>query len=279
MTEFKDDIIDISAFMEKLLYPFQLLVKHYKLTILYIVIAIGLALVLRFTLPAVYGASFILKTHEKKDNFFISMLYDLQTLSKDKDYSSLASELNIKEELAESVSEIEGKSFVSTQSGDTSAAVSINLYMKRQDAFLELQNSIINYLDKSIYYQKLKKRRLNNLDSMRIRLKREIIEIDSVKKLVVENMKPPTAAGGGLVYNVPLDPFKAYEINLWHYQQQLELIKQSSNSSFELIKNCVVSKKPVWPRFKLLALLLIPLFLIVTMFHAHQLERKKKTNT
>ena len=113
---------------------------------------------------------------------------------------------------------------------------------------------------------------------MRTRLKTEIHAIDSVKKLVLENMKPPTATSGGLVYNVPIDPYKAYEINLWHYQQQLELIKQESNSSFEVIKSCVVSKKPIWPRFKLLALLLIPFFLIITMFHAHQLDRKKKTN-
>ena len=50
MPELKDDIIDVSAFMEKLLYPFQLLLKNYKLTVLYIAIAIGLAAVLRFTL-------------------------------------------------------------------------------------------------------------------------------------------------------------------------------------------------------------------------------------
>ncbi|MDI9341119.1 MAG: Wzz/FepE/Etk N-terminal domain-containing protein [Sediminibacterium sp.] len=278
MTDYKDDIIDISAFMEKVVYPFRLLLRHYKLTVAYVLLGVLLAIVLKFVLPPVYSASFIIKNNEKKDNYYVNMLMDLEKLAKDDDEAGLARELRLPEETTHLISQITLTVISSAKSSDSSGAAIVNLFMKQKDKFLEVQNGITNYLENSPHFTKLKAARLNNLDSMRSRLTREIREIDSVKKLVVNTIKPSAGmVGAGLVYNVPLDPFRAYEVNMAHYKEQLTLISQKIlTNSFELIKPCVVSKKPVFPKLKWLLLAIIPVCILLAMGHAYYREQKQK---
>lgn len=277
MTDYKDDIIDISAFVEKVFYPFRLLLKHYKLTWAYVLLGLVLAITLKFLLPPVYSASFIIKNNEKKDNYYVNMLMDLEKLAKDDDDAGLARELNLPEETTSLVSQITLTVINTARSSDSSSAAIVNLFMKQRDKFLEVQDAIKNYLENSQHFTKLKAARLNNLDSMRSRLTREIREIDSVKKLVVNTIKPSAGmVGSGLVYNVPLDPFRAYEVNMTRYKEQLTLLSQKSLvTSFELIKPCVVSKNPVFPKLKWLLLFIIPVCIVIAMGHAHYLEQKR----
>ena len=45
--------------------------------------------------------------------------------------------------------------------------------------------------------------------------------MDSVKKIIIDNIKPAVTSGNGLVYNVPVDPYKAYEINMARYYDRV----------------------------------------------------------
>ena len=97
MTEQKDDIIDFTAIINRVKYPFVLLKKHYKLSLVYVFVAVTLSLVLKLTLPPVYSGSFIIKSNEDKDLYFLNMLMDLQSLVKDNDHTGTARELNVPE--------------------------------------------------------------------------------------------------------------------------------------------------------------------------------------
>jgi hypothetical protein len=278
MTELKDDIIDVSAVVE-LLHPFRLLLTHYKLVAAYLLLGLGLTVLLKFILPQVYHANFILKSNERKDKFFANALYDLEQLSKNKDFEAIATELKLNPEEVKRIHKLESKPFSHATPNDTSEAVFVEVYINKGGDFLKIQNSIISYLENNTYYQQLRKKRLASVDSMRIRMGKESRAMDSVKKLVVNAIKPPTVTGGGLVYNVPVDPYKAFEISLWHFHQKLELLKQvEKTKSFELIKPCVVSKKPIAPRYKSIALYVFPVCFLFALVHVLILDRKKENN-
>jgi hypothetical protein len=273
MTEQKDDIIDIAAIIDRVMYPFILLKKHYKLSLIYIISALALSVVLKLTLPPVYQGSFIIKTNEDKDLYFLNMLMDLQTLVKDNDHTGIAGELKVPETDAALLKKITLVPIFNSRGTDSSKAVIVTFHMNEQNRFMELQNAMIAYLENSPHYQKLRGIRISNIESLEKKITHDIIEMDSVKKIIIDNIKPAATNGNGLVYNVPVDPYKAYEINMGRYKEQLVLIsKQKDQSSFELMKPCVVSKKPIWPKFGILALILVPASLLLFLFHAYRKE-------
>ncbi len=273
MTEQKDDIIDFTAIINRVNYPITLLRKHYKLSFVYVFSAIILSIILKFTLPPVYSGSFIIKSNEDKDLYFLNMLMDLQTLVKDNDHTGIAGELKVKEDEAALLKKITLVPIFNSRGTDSSRAVIITFDMSLQNKFIELQNALISYLENNPHYQKLRGIRISNIESLEKKITRDIIEMDSVKRIIIDNIKSPTSSGNGLVYNVPVDPYKAYEINMGRYKEQLWLInRQKDQSSFELMKPCVVSKKPIWPKFSMLTLILVPISLLLFAFHAHRKE-------
>lgn len=279
MTEQKDDIIDFTALMERISYPFVLLKKYYRLALVYVSCALILALLLKFTLPPVYSGSFIVKSNEDKDLYFFNMLMDLQTLVKDNDHSGIATELKVSENDAALLKKITLLPISNSRGSDSSRAVMITFDMGEQNKFIDMQNALITYLENNPHYQKLKGIRISNLADLEKKITRDIIEMDSVKKIIINNIKPAATNGNGLVYNVPVDPYKAYEINMGRYKEQLWLINQQKNSSsFELMKPCVVSKKPIWPKLSSLVLVLVPISLLLFAFHAHRKENNKVIN-
>lgn len=278
ITEQKDDIIDFTTFLNNIRYPFRLLRKHMNLLLIYIALATFLAFILKFTLPGLYEATCIIKSNESKDLYYLNMLFDLQTLVKEKDYDVLSQELRIPEEEASKLKKLILLPILNSKSADSSA-VCITFRMTDHTKFREIQDATIAYLENNFHYRKAKDMRLSNIDSLKKKINRDIREMDSVKKIIINNIKAPTGTGNGLVYNVPVDPYKAYDINMGRYKEELWLINQKKyTSSFELIKPCVASKKPIWPKFGLLALILIPVSVLIMLIHAHHKEQRAKTS-
>jgi hypothetical protein len=231
--------------------------------------------ILKFTLSPVYSGSFIIKTNEEKDLFFFNMLLDLENLVKDKDYEGVAEELKIPESDASLLKKIVLLPIFNSRQKDSSNSVIITFNMSEHNRFIEVQNDLINYIENSVHYQKLRTKRLANIDSLERKINREIREMDSVKNIIINNIKAPIATGNGMVYNVPIDPYKAYDINMGRFKEQLWLLSQKKlTNSFELIKPCVVSKKPIWPKLSVLFLLFIPVSIIFFMIHAYRKEKK-----
>lgn len=275
MPEVNDDIIDFTAIIRRIQYPFILISKYTKLIAIYVVFAIVAAVVLKFTLPPVYSGSFIFEVNDKMDLYYINILTDIQTLAKDKDYNGLAAELKIQDSDAGLIKKIYFVPFMVSKTNDSSNnAAIVTLEMNQPDRYIEVQESIINYLESNSHYTKARNIRLSGIDSLQSKLTADMKEMESVKDLVIANVKPPVASGNGLVYNVPLDPFRAYELRLERYKEQLNLLnKKNFPKTFELIKPCVVSKKPVFPKLPFLLLVLLPIAFFVSLVHAHRKGR------
>lgn len=277
ITEQKDDIIDFTTLIHNIRYPFQLLRKYSRLLLIYVASAILLSVILKFTLPPLYEATCIVKSNEGKDLYYLNMLLDLQALVKEKDYAVLSQELHISEDDASGLKKLILVPITNNPKSGDSSAVCMTFKMDDYSKFLDIQNAVIAYLENNFHYQKVKDMRLSNVDSLKKKISKDIREMDSVKKIIINNIKAPTGAGNGLVYNVPVDPYKAYDINMGRYKEELWLINQKKyTSSFELIKPCVVSKKPVWPKFELLVIILIPVSFIIMLIHAHRREQDVK---
>lgn len=281
MPQEKDDIIDFYLLINKVLTPFKLIAKHKFLVITYMVLALLLSVILKFTIPSVYAGTLIIKANDGNDKYYYSMLLDLAGLVSDKDYTGLAKELNANEEELESLKKISLLPINSGGRKDSLSSVIISLEMLTKDKFTDVQNGILKYLEKSDHYQKLKKMRTSNLESITTKIKSEMREMDSVKKIVISNIKPPQSTGNnGLVYNVPLDPLKSYEATMKLYKEQLVLeVQKAYLDSFELIKPCVVSQKPVWPKLKFLILFFAPIFLVISLVHASFKDKKAPNKT
>lgn len=279
MTDLKDDMIDVSVIIKKLLYPFKLLTSHYKTTVSFIIASTGIAIILYFVIPPIYSASFIIKPNERKDSYYVNMLMDLATLAKDKDFKGIANELKVTETDAEFLKKISVNIINKSKGADSGEAAIITLQMKECVKFIAIQKGILNYLETNRHYQKLKKNRLENIKKLEYKLRQEIIEIDSVKRIVINNITPPqNFRGSGLFYNVPLDPFRAYDVNMQRYKEQLNLlILQDFSNSFDLIKPCVVSSKPVFPKLSWLLLFAIPASLIACIFFLHFKAEKQSS--
>lgn len=275
-----DEFIDFYALGRKILYPVRLLTSNLLITSLFFIAAIVLSVTLRFTLTPRYAANFIVSHTEKKDLYFINMLLDLSKLAEDKDEKGLAQELQIDEADAATIKKIKLDPLRSSSaSGDSLTAVMVTVHTTNPEKMAVFQDHILNYLENSAHYQKAKKLRIAALNDMRKKIDNDISEIDSVKNLVVSNIKPPTAANGGLVYNVPLDPFRAYEVNLEWQKRQITLTYQESNAnSFEIVKNYVVNYKPVWPKLSLLLIILTPVSLLICILFLHRREKNRNAS-
>lgn len=278
ITEQKDDIIDFTKFLNTIRHPFLLLRNYVKLLLIYVISALVLAVILKFTLPPLYEATCIIKSNESKDLYYLNMLYDLQTLVKGKDYEVLSDELKIPEEDVTALKKLTLFPIINPKSADSSA-VCLTFRTNDYTKFRAIQDATISYLENNFHYQKVKDIRLSNIDSLKKKINKDIREMDSVKRIIINNIKAPTGNGNGLVYNVPVDPYKAYDINMGRYKEELWLINQKKyTSSFELIKPCVASKKPMWPKFELLVFILVPVSVFIMLIHAHRREQHVTKN-
>lgn len=251
MSNLNDDLIDVSALFTKLFYPFKLLINNIKTLLLFVCVFIIASCVAFFITPKKYASSFIIKSNELSDRYFLNMIFDIETLVKDKDIVSITELLKINESVAKELSDFKFDFINKSMGKDSSSAVIISPKMTSTSGFKIFENAVLDYLNNSKHYMSVKALRLKYLDSLIKKNKQEVKELDSVKKIVIDNITPKSEIkGASLVYNVPLDPFKGYDVSLYRYKEQLALIENYQKlQSFEIIKPSVVSNKPVAPKF------------------------------
>jgi hypothetical protein len=276
MSELKDNIIDFTEILKKIRYPFYLVSKYSRLFLIYSAIAVICVIAFKFTLTPEYSASFIISPNEKTNIFYVNMINDIKDLVKAGDKIGLASELKITPEVAKQIKKIDFYPFRIKKTVDSIDAMVITMQMQEIDKFLPVQNSIFDYLENSPYYKKVNAVRLEKIESTKRKLSKELKEIDSVNKLIVTNIKPIINSSSGLVYNVPLDPFHAYEVSMRYFKQEIDLLAlKDFAKSFEIIKPCVVNQKPVWPKLNVLLLTGLVIALLVSFLHSNIKENAK----
>jgi hypothetical protein len=234
----------------KLLYPVRLLLNSPKLLVAGVLFAAGVAFVIKSTQPKIYMASFIIRPHNKADLFYVNLFYDLERIITDLDFDALARELKISKEQTYKVHQIALQPIrVGNKSADTIDIAEIVLMSSDVRMFDTLQDRVMNYIRGNEHYRKIERLRRAEVADMKVKIQRDLEEMDSMKRLLTLNLQPRNA--GGFVYGEPIDPANVYEEGLKLYKQQMSLAWQEEYAdNFELIKGCVPTMKPVYPRWK-----------------------------
>lgn len=274
----QDDEFDIEALIYKLfllfkkgirwiLTPILLMFKQPKRLIIIISILFIGAITIRYTVKPVYKSYFTLKPTNLGDLYFIGMLDDLVSLIEDDDIEGISDLLRIDNSLSEKLIKLDfatEKINHFYKYSDSINSLSIFIYTSDRGNFDTLQRAIHSYLEQSPYYSKSRNIRMENINEMERRLNRDMAGIDSLKRILTTNAGPRSA--GGFVYGEPINPMNVFEKAILLYKEQLLLNYQKKyTSSFELVKNCVSTKKRYWPRLSILLPAALALALCVNL--------------
>lgn len=260
----------------KLLYPFRLIWFNPKKLYISLAIAFVLSIILRFTIPPIYETKFIIKPFNVTDIVSTIMLEDLNTMIKDDNYEDIGKLLRLNEELCENLFKLSTKPIFKNEfRKDTISCIEISLLLMNPRLVDTFQNAILNnYLEENEFYKRtinIRKTELENLEKLLIV---DLLDNDSLKRVVTTNVLPRNG-GGGFVYGEPLDPQKVYQSG-YELQQQLLKVRTAKqfNRSFELAKSGIVRLKPYFPRMVILFPILCLVAVLYCLFSNLRLEKK-----
>jgi len=277
---FQDDEFDVEIFAQRLYHiflkgikkivnPFRVIFSKPIVLAAFILAGIAAAFILKLTIKPVYKSSFIIRPQNKGDLYYLSLLNDVHTLIKDDDNEGLMQELRLDEKASINLCKIDVNPIRRTKYTDTIDAVEVFIYTKDISSFTIVQNSLLQYMENNSYYLKLKSVHQDGVSQMEKKLTLDMLEIDSVKKLLAHNMQP--RGNGGFVYGEPIDPVKVYEEGLNLFKQQISINWQKQyNNNFELVKPCVVSNKPYIPKLTYLLIICVGISLILCLIYNYR---------
>lgn len=270
MSKTTDDTIDFTFLVEFLISFVQFFKRSVRLLFSYLIVGVVLSVLIKVILPPVFESNFGFKVNENQDMFFISMLYDLQVLSENQDYPALSRELKINVSDVENIKSIKFLPLFTSGRKDSVHSIVVTLNLKDTGLFIPLQSSILNYLESSEHYTKLRTKRVYDFLRIKERNLSDLKEMDSVKNIIVKNISPPKT-NGGMVYNVPLNPYSAMAEEMNKYRETMWLENELKNpKSFELIKPCVISSKPVGPKLVEILKISIPVIFLIGLIHSYK---------
>ena len=221
-----------------------------------IFMAIGVALFLGlYFLSKPYYSSELLINHTRLDNDYCrEMVENLNSIIDSKSKNKvLARKLGHSIELAEMVKSIEygvvnenvSKRFADSTYVFLPFKVEVDVYDK--SVLDSLQVSILNYLENNEYALRRKAIDVQHFALLETRLKRELTELDSLKRIVASGIVP-RASGQGIILGEPIDPVMIYKRGSELYEKLLFVKRrQELINSFEVAVGFSQSAKRASP--------------------------------
>jgi hypothetical protein len=251
---------------ERLWYPGRVVFSNTRRLLSFLLAGVIVAVILRYTVPPVYKSEFIIKPSNRGDLYFINLVLDIAGLLKDKDYLAAGELLAMPEQEMEALRRIQIDPVWKGKTKDTLNIAIIELLCTDRSRFDTFQQAILKYLEESPYYAKVRKLKEGDIQAMRAKLTQNIGEMTRLKLTVLQSMNPRDA--GGYVFGEPVSPVDVYEEELKLYRQQMALAWQTEYlPSFELVKGCVVSSKPHFPKLSILLPLSVGISLVLCFIY------------
>ncbi|MDO1445130.1 hypothetical protein Q0590_02655 [Rhodocytophaga aerolata] len=173
--------------------------KRYR-KLIYGLSALGLVLgiVLWYTTKPTYKTSLIAKTDYTYllNSEVITIIESLQKLRAKNEFEQLSERLNISEEKVKMLKKINALPVsIETAPNYTQTSFNISVEVSSNQILDSLQLGIINLLENTNYVKVRQESKLIRLQSLRVRLQKELNDLDSVKSLVnevIKNGRSPT---------------------------------------------------------------------------------------
>ncbi|WP_439882435.1 Wzz/FepE/Etk N-terminal domain-containing protein [Pontibacter sp. MBLB2868] len=240
---------------------YSIVLKRIKLIMLFTLLGLGLGWIAFYVTKPYYTSSMTLVLADIRNEFVDDQLRKLAYMIKDDNYPAISRNLDISEEAAR---KIKGMKFsnldadrIEEDSILTGSPFRIELQLYENGLFNSMEPALSNYLENNRYFSKQKRIKQRQVESVIIKLKKEIKSIDSLKTTVAN----PRGPVNGFVYGEALDPTSLYRESVGMFKEQAELeAKLDQLDNIQVVTGFSPRSKPTGPK------LLIYLFLSGTIF-------------
>lgn len=201
---------------------FQIIRKRILLIMLATVLGIGLGFLASTLIKPYYTSSMTLVLAAIRNEFVEEQLNRLLVMVKDKNYQGLASNLDISQNDAAQIKDINiatiDKDRVAADSILTGAPIRIELSLYENTLFASMEPVLTSYLENNRYFSRQKMIKQRQVENLINKLKGDISSMDSVRNAIVN----PRGPVNGFVYGEPINPTSLYRESLEMYQQQVK---------------------------------------------------------
>ena len=277
----QDDEIDFRLLGQRasraVAYPFRLFTSHALTSSVFLVLAILMAIILKYTIPKTYTASFIIRPVDATERLHVKMLGDLQTLLKYKDYTSLAKELKTDSDSLKKLVSIQIRNASIKDPADSTNYTEIQLITTDYNQFIPVQNAILNYLEKIPYFLKIRMLQQKQIELELHEVEKDLVRLDSLKAAQLRDRRNQMLTGqNSLLLQDLVDPMTTYNVAIGRTDKKMNLLARSAFlDNFQLIKSCVVVRHPSFPpRILIMCLYLVPFFMLLCFFYLHIKTRR-----
>jgi hypothetical protein len=228
---------------------FAFSLKNIKVLLLFIIISTALCLGIFFLQKPYYTSTLSISHIRVENDYCYQMIANLNGYIDNKSNSGLTQQLGLDRGMAEKIISIKFLPLNENIAIRFADSVSVMLPFKVKvevydNSILDsLQNKILNYLETNEYARTRKDLEKLSLEKTEKRVDAEIIEIDSLKRLVNQGIIP-RSSGQGIILGEPIDPITIYKRGMDLYERKLLLDKKKLlNNSFELMVGFTKSPK------------------------------------
>lgn len=265
-----EDEIDFSSIGRKIIlsikYPFSLLFANKLISLVFMLLAFATALIFKFTVTKSYSTSFIIRPNDRTEKFHVRMLEDVRSLLKHKDWQTLSQTLNMDSVKLRDIAEIKVYPSTNKVGRDSINYTEVQIESYDYHMFIPLQTALLNFLESNPYFNKIKTLELNKINQENPLIEKDILLLDSLKKLQIANFANHTnLSPTALLLGESADPVAYYNMSIARMNKKYTLMAQNAFlDNFQLVKSCVVVKKPSWPpRIIVVLCVTIPIYLFL----------------
>ena len=215
--------------------------KKFPQLLVYILITTTLTATLFYTSRPYYAAYLTLAHNRLNNDYCSELITNLDTYINGDDNSALAKEISISKEDAKKIRSIEYKTHNLGLAKKYSDSVTVVLPFKVKVEVFDksvldtLQGALLAYLESNKIAAKLKAQDKEAFLRTEEKIQRELLEIDSLKKIVNQSIVP-RGTGNGIILGEPIDPIRIYQKGMDLFDQQLRLKRKRENlDSFEVV--------------------------------------------
>lgn len=232
----------IGAFFKGIAWLIQFSFTNIKTLFVFMIIFAGLCFGFFLTTKPYYKSELTINHIRFENDYCHTMILNLNSyLDENSNNKLLAEKLNIDINYAKEVKNIEYKSantHIEKRYEDSVHVILpfiVEVEVYSNDLLDSLQKGILNYLEENEYATKRKEIENSNLSKVSDRIETEILEIDSLKKLVSQSVLP-RSTGSGIIFGEPIDPVRVFYRGLELYEKKLTVDKNKKlNNSFEVL--------------------------------------------
>ncbi|MES2680260.1 MAG: hypothetical protein V4635_10260 [Bacteroidota bacterium] len=221
---------------------FEFSIRNFFMLLIFIVLGLGIGFGLYSLKTPFYEANFTVSHIRFENDYCGELIRNLNAaINHQEENATLAEKLKMDGPSAAMVKHIGyrplnehmAKTFADSLSVFLPFRVEVEVY--NNSVLPELQTSIMNYLESNEYAIAMKEIDRKTLDLVEKRVKGEIDEIDSLKKIVSRSIIPRTS-GNGIILGEAMKPVDIYRHSMESYEKLMDVNKkQVLNKSFQLM--------------------------------------------